>query len=127
MDSNHNCVSDKGTGFSSLPEAPPRIEEEEEEEEEETEEELTMRESRRRTRMRQSEIESELFSQIRQRGYEEQKMINAPRFSDRHFWGLGKWNPKRAGEWGKGPRMSGPNPTFMIWKSKLMRALGFDK
>ena len=52
MDSNHNCVSDKGTGFSSLPEAPPRIEEEEEEEEEETEEELTMRESRRRTRMR---------------------------------------------------------------------------
>ena len=56
------------------------------------------------------------FFSIRQRGYEEQKMINAPRFSDRHFWGLGKWNPKRAGEWGKGPRMSGPNPTFMIWK-----------
>ena len=59
-------------------------------------------------------IESELFSQIRQRGYEEQKMINAPRFSDRHFWGLGKWNPKRAGEWGKGPRMSGPNPTMNL-------------
>ena len=38
MDSNHNCVSDKGTGFSSLPEAPPRIEEEEDDEEEETEE-----------------------------------------------------------------------------------------
>ena len=128
MDSNHNCVSANGTGFSTLPEAPPRNEEEEEDKDKKTEkvEDLTMRESRRRTRMRQSEIESELFSKIRQRGYEEQKLINAPRFSDRHFWGLGKWNPKRAGEWGKGPRMSGPNPTFMIWKSKLLRVLGLD-
>ena len=33
-DSNHNCVSANGTGFSTLPEAPPRNEEEEEEEEE---------------------------------------------------------------------------------------------
>jgi hypothetical protein len=129
MDSNHNCASSDGTGFSTLPEAPPQIEEEEKDKEDEKDQEaqlevLTLRESRRKNRIRQSEIESELFSQIRQRGYEEQKMIDAPRFSDRHFWGLGKWNPKRGGEWSKGPRMSGPNPMLMIWKTRLLRVLG---
>ena len=51
-----------------------------------------------------------------------------PKFTDRHFWGMGKWG-KRAGEWGKGtgPRMGGPNPWWTFTKVRIARALGLDQ
>lgn len=148
----YNHVTESGTGFRTLPDPPLRSKTDQEEGANEggndengggslqaassvranlTPDQIKTKGATRNRALRESrkQRESELFAEIRQRGIEEIRAAEdlAPRFRERHFFGLGKWNAKRAGEWGAGPRMSGPNPTLGIWKTKIMRALGLER
>ena len=38
---------------------------------------------------------------------------------------MGSWG-KRAGDWGDGPRMGGPNPWWSVTKMRIKRAFGFE-
>lgn len=73
------------------------------------------------------EVDIKQLRPLRQRRSERAKTPedkNAkPQFSDRHFWGMGSWG-KRAGKWGEGPRMGGPNPWWTVAKLRIRRALG---